>query len=400
MKQSDRLSRSKLLWIIVLCYLMPALAVGIYGSMSAHPSEFWNVFSLGLFIAVCGSLILFLRLAGWEKALCQPAYPLQASPNEVLDENLNAAPAVNVEEYDLLQRSFIEAQEAQIRLLEEIDALTNELQQEVQNREYVNQEKEGLSAQLEQVKRDSLVELEKQQSRIRELQEAVAGQKDISEKKQQQLLQLEGKVGGLTEELKTLLKLAETDHTPSSNAIISEMPVEPPVASIKEMLSESHTKSNEEAFRQLKICLEIAQKMKGSQRFGSQIYSFLDSPADHFSLDLRRLCDRLRGESEIMALFYAPQDQHLLFASNQIKTLTGWSPEKFVQSFHELLLNEPEWSQGIQHLAIRSEVQIPVKLKTKAGTALELSACLGMIPTGIFRNHTIAVLYGTQPIQS
>lgn len=397
MKQTDQFSYVKILGTIVLCYLMPALVVGFYGSISARPSEFWNVFSLGLFIAFLGSLILFYRMKSFKQAVCQPVPDLDGCEEEVSEYSRSSvsAPAVDLEEYDLLQRSLTEAQETQIRLLEEIDALTNELQQQVQDNERLSQDKEALLLKLEQAKQESLLELEKQQSRIRELQEVVAGQKEICEKKQQELMQLEGKVGGLTGELKTLLKLAETHHTTSSNTIISETPTEPSIMpTLNESSSEHSTRSSEEALRQLKICLEIAQKIKGSQRFGSQIYSFLDSPADHFSLDLRRLCDRLRGEADIAALLYAPQDRHLLFANNQVKVLTGWSPEKFAQSFHEILLNESDWSQGINQLAMRSEVEIPIRLKTKTGNSLEIHACLGMIPTGIFRNHTIAVLYG------
>jgi hypothetical protein len=85
----------------------------------------------------------------------------------------------------------------------------------------------------------------------------------------------------------------------------------------------------------------------------------------------------------------------MLFASNQIKTLTGWSPEKFAQNFSEILLDESEWKRGVSSLAIRSEAQIKLQLKTRFGPNLEVNASLGMIPTGIFRNHTIAVVYNS-----
>lgn len=393
MKHTHSFSRYNIFWTMMLCYVLPMLSITLYGSISAHPSEMWNVFSLGLFAVFCGALILFWRLARWEQTL-----RLQVCPEKLIQEDSEETSSIDLQEYDFTKRALTEAQQTQIRLLEEIETLTNNLRQEAQNQEQMLQEKASLQTQLEQTKQNAMLELEKQQRRIRELQESVASQKDISEKKQQQLLQLENKVGDLTGEIKTLLKLAEAHHSTDSTDVpaIENTPVIPPI-NIEEHAeispSDYSTKTSAEASHQMKICLEIAQKIKGSQRFGSQIYSFLDSPAEHFSLDLRRLCDRLRGESEIMVLFYAPQNHHLLFASNQIKSLTGWSPEKFVQNFHDLLLNEQEWTQGINSLAMRTDVHIPLQLKTKSGTVLSINACLGMIPTGIFRNHTMAVLY-------
>ena len=228
----------------------------------------------------------------------------------------------------------------------------------------------------------------------------MADQKAISEKKQQQVLQLETKVGDLTYEIKTLLKFAEA-HSGSlfSNELSEPLQEKSTVSENIEVYveqpsyTENHTQTAQEASLQLKNCLDIAQKIKGSQRFGSQIYSFLDSPADSFSLDLRRLCDRLRSETQSIILLYSPKDNHLLFASNRIKILTGWSPEKFVQNFFEIVLDESEWEQGVRSLALRSEALIQVHIKTKSGPNLIVNANLGMIPTGIFRNHIIAVLY-------
>jgi len=214
------------------------------------------------------------------------------------------------------------------------------------------------------------------------------------------VMHLETKVGDLTHEIKTLLHFAETrsaslltDHQASPT--LQESPPSVKVeASFEPSLSiENSTQTTQEASQQLKNCLDMAQKIKGSQRFGSQIYSFLDSPADSFSLDLRRLCDRLRSETQSMILLYSPKDNQLLFASNKIKILTGWSPEKFAQIFFEILKDESEWKQGIDTLAMHNEAQIQLQLKTKSNQILIANAMLGLIPTGIFRNHIIAVLY-------
>ena len=46
-------------------------------------------------------------------------------------------------------------------------------------------------------------------------------------------------------------------------------------------------------------------------------------------------------------------------------------------------------------LAMRSEAQIQLGIKAKAGNDIIVQSHLGMIPTGIFRQHAIAVLYNS-----
>lgn len=396
MKPENLFSRYNLLWAVILCYLLPLLAISVYGSLVPREPADWNIFGLGFFITSCGSLILFGMLTRWEKRFkTRPATSTQtASLNHEI---------VDPQEHDFIKRSLEEAQQTQIRLLSEIDILTDEIQQLTLSKNDSQQQIEKIQTELEQTIRTARQELEQQQNHIRELQESLAEQKGVSEKKQQQMLQQESKVNDLTYEIKTLLRLAEAHSgsittEPKSLPIVQEKPLTPPPikqVAFQEPLVNSDNPAiiANKASQQLKHCLDIAQKIKGSQRFGSQIYTFLDSPADSFSIDLRRLCDRLRAESENGILLFSPKDNHLLFANNQIKLLTGWSPEKFTQNFFELLLEDSEWKFGINSLVMRSEAQIQMHIRTRSGPTLIVNAHLGIIPTGIFRNHIIAILY-------
>lgn len=410
MKKESLFSRYNLLWTIILCYLTPLLGLSIYGTLIPRESGDWNILSLGFFITSCGSLALFWMMTRWENSLSNQHPNAFTANDEFNNDNETIQPseqktAISFEDYDLAKRSLAEAQQTQIRLLTEIDALTETLNQQKLNKEQTSNQADKIQSELEQTKRKARQELEQQQNYIRELQEALADQKNLSEKKQQQMLQLETKVGDLTYEIKTLLQFAEahsgsllSHEAPEEKLeILSSQPKPSEPYKDEFIFSENPTQTSHEASQELKHCLDIAQKIKGSQRFGSQIYSFLDSPADSFSIDLRRLCDRLRSETHSVVLLYSPKDNHLLFASNQIKTLTGWSPEKFIQNFNEILLEESEWKQGVNSLAMRSEAQIQIRLRTKSGPSLVANANLGMIPTGIFRNHTIAVLYTNLP---
>jgi hypothetical protein len=412
MKSKSSFSRYALFWKTILCYFFPLMVLCLYGAFIDRSSGDWSLFGIGLFVTACGTLTLFWMMTRWEMEYLQRFLPVDNlkkdfSKEKQVEEVLENISSIDPEEHDLVKRSLIEAQDMQVRLLAEIDTLTEELRQATNGKIQTMQEVAAMRLEMDKKQNEAIIELEQQQQRIRELQESLVGQNEANEKKQQQLLLLETKVGGLTSEIKTLLQLAEAHDGSiiSQEPSFSEFSLPPtslPLSSPprRELLytgeppqPEHPTRTKEEASKQLKVCLEIAQKIKASQRFGSQIYSFIDSPADNFSLDLRRLCDRLRGESLSMILLYSPKGHQLLFASNLVRVWTGWSPEKFVQNFHEILVDESEWKQGIHHLAMRSEVETKIQLKTKQGSSILVHASIGMIPTGIFRDHAVAVLY-------
>ena len=93
-------------------------------------------------------------------------------------------------------------------------------------------------------------------------------------------------------------------------------------------------------------------------------------------------------------VFYSRKDNKVLFINNQSRNLLGWSPDKFVQSFNDIVDPSREaWKQGITSLAIKNDVQVSLKMKSKTGPQVEVQALLGIIPTGIFRHHILGVLY-------
>lgn len=392
MKQESYLSRYSLLLAILVCYITPLLGLSLYGAWVPREIGDWNILSLGFLLTACGSIFLFWMLTTWEVSL------KLFSANQVekqVAENDEIESKFNFEEYDLAKRSLIEAQQTQMHLLSEIDLLSEEIQELSLTNKEIILESEKMKNELDETKKNAKHHLDLQQNQIRELQEVLFEQKAFTEKKQLQMLQLETKVGDLTHEIKTLLQPDEVVDQSlhlTSKTLKYYAEKESSITQLESIKSDT----TQEASRQLQQCLNIAEKIKGSQRFGSQIYSFLDSPADSFSLDLRRLCDRLRSEAQSSILLYSPKDNHLLFASNQVKLLTGWSPDKFVQNFSEIL-DEVEWRHGVSNLAMHNEVQTKLRLKTRSNHDLLVNATLGMISYGIFRNHVIVVLYSTNP---
>ena len=208
---------------------------------------------------------------------------------------------------------------------------------------------------------------------------------------------LETKVNDLTYEIKTLLKLAESHVSSISNTYQNTQDHEETTPQHTEKVAaqpqDFQIQTSEEASQQLRKCIDIAQKITGSHRFGGQLHSLINSPIDSFTLDLRRLCDTLRSENNSCVLLYSPKESQLIFANNQIKSLTGWSPEKFTQAFFDIVQNTNEWKQSLASLSMRSEAQLNLSLKTKWGHEIAVHGQVGIIPTGIFRHHAIAVLY-------
>jgi PAS domain-containing protein len=208
------------------------------------------------------------------------------------------------------------------------------------------------------------------------------------DKKLQQIAHLETKVSDLTYEIKTLIQLAEIEN--QSMPVYSNLPTENsaqgylPAQDINDddipYLTEKMVRNEAQAAIQLKRCIDIAQKITGASHYNNSNSRFKDLTIDNYTLDLRRLFESLRMENASAVVFYSRKENKILFVNNQSRQLLGWSPDKFVQSFNA-------------SLAIKNDAYVNLKMKSKAGSQVDVQALLGIIPTGIFRHHILGVLY-------
>jgi len=407
MKPDLPLSRYTLFSVVLLSYLLPLLALSAYNSIVTTPSKGWSVLCLGVFLTSLGSLAIFWTLTKWQKNFPishrEPSFQQNQSEQEEQETFIPSqiVPVIAPEEllkHQETQIALENANKSNALLNEQLEQYIQEMRQLLLENDKQKLVLENLQNSFDEERDSSCYQLQQQQTLIRELQTTLADQKGLSEKKQNQIHHLDTKVHDLTYEIKTLLKLAEA-HSSSltSTPQVDQFPYpkSPPRDTDDEMYPhlEKQIRSDEEASQQLKRCLDIAQKITVSNRFNSHINTFLDSPSDSFALDLRRLCDSLRSEKNSTVLLYSPKENKLLFVNNQIRALTGWSPEKFVQNFDSLLYEDAVWKQGISSLAMRNEAQIKLSLRSKTGQDVNVNAHLGMIPTGIFKHHTIAIVY-------
>ena len=391
--------RHVILLAIIVFYLSPILAICIYLTTFVSFKDAWNIFSGGLLLTFTGSIILFWIMHSWEKSLHSQVIAKDTHPEE-------SESSIPIEQEESSVKPQME------KLQNELSQLSQEVQTKTEELQILQRDKELSQKQYEQLsndyQRDKIAlqdQLEQHKSFIHELQDTIDQQRSTIEKKQQQISQLETKVGDLTYEIKTLLHLAESttgsnfDKEPSKGSWM-DLPTKSEALAFPSDEEDSlhypnaQTHSCDDAMMQLKRCLDIAQKMTGSAHFGSENSRLRDLSVDNFALDLRRLCDSLRSENNSAILLYSPTEDKLIFANNQVKTLLGWSPDKLVQNFSEIIQEgEKEWKSHLAHISLKNESQARLLMRTKKGHDLLVHCHLGVIPTGVFRYHVIGVLH-------
>lgn len=418
--------RHNLIGIILVLYLLPLVLITGYGTSQASPDIFWEILSIGLLAASLGSLAFYTLLYSWEKTLPKmtPDDPSLTPIEEPLPIEITelTEPATDLSE--LLQEEIVQLKNEQQNLhtklqealetisshLEEINYRNEVIQQLTQERNKFQHEAENLLQDFQAYKHISEQTLETEKTHSVEYQETISEQRSIIEQKQQQIEQLDHKIRDLTYEIKTLLQLADMEHhttsmpthekTDSSRGFSVHKNAKNFLVDLNQEVSEEPEISNpkicssEDAKIQLKRCIDIAQKITGSHHFGAQKSRFGDLYLDNYALDLRRLCDNLRSENSGTILVYSPKDNKLLFTNNQIKDLLGWSPEKFVQDFDNIIQGGMyEWKSSISHMNTMSQTQSRLVMKAKTGQDKLIHCQLGLIPTGVFRNNIVGILY-------
>lgn len=394
-------SRYTILSAVVFFYLLPVVLLSNYGR-SYMPSQIaWNFLAFGLFSCALGTACLFWMVCKWS----QPAEnKLEVTDTEdAVEEEVShiskEESLVPSAEWDEMKRQLIASQE-QISLLQNELDRKNEDFSSLQNEYQILQDKQQiLLNEQEDHKKVLLQELETQKKLLAQSQNTIAEQREGIDKKLQQIAQLEMKVSDLTYEIKTLIQLAEIEN--QSMPIYPTLPIENSPSTIVTELDdempyhpEKQVRNETQAAIQLKKCIDSAQKITGASHYNNVNSRFKELGVDNYTLDLRRLFDNLRMENQAAIVFYSRKDNKIIFINNQSRNLLGWSPDKFVQSFNDIVEPSKEiWKQGINNLAIKNDVHIHLKMKSKAGPSVEVQALLGIIPTGIFRHHILGVLY-------
>jgi hypothetical protein len=326
-----------------------------------------------------------------------PTLPMDDIPNETSD--------LVKEQLQQFQQVATASQKQCEELILQLDQKTEQLQQ-------MTQEKEGVHYQLEQVRQEltfyqqvAREQLKQKDSLISEYTQTIQDLRNTMEKKQQQIGKLESSVSDLTYEIKTLVQISDVDSsTPISKVnpiskpmIQSNIPKPPYPLENRELHPNTYNElttwpSKEEASFQLKRFIDTAQKLTGAMHLG-MTSRLRDLSIDSYALEQRRLFDSLRNETSTTVLVYSQREDKMLFVNNQIKTLLGWNPDRFIMEFPEILAESlPEWKRSLSLLITQNEIQAHLKMKNRSGQAQQVCCFMGAVPSGIFKNHIIGIL--------
>jgi hypothetical protein len=425
-------TRASMAAAIIFFYLLPILVLSAYslGLMPANSS--WSIFSIGLVAGLCGAGILYILLCQWESSLRDKLTSEVIVKKKIPEPPKPVAPEQNFQ--------FEELQTRQSKLMADIQAKEDDLQRAHQDQEQCHYHMQQAIQELEVYKNSTLEQFQQRDQLLKDYQLTIEAQKEMIEQQQQQINALESREKDLSYELKTLLQVTHLDqdevetqfsppypqnfpeeitervaHIPQHEIETQFSPPYPqgfpeeiqdrvvhitPPYPLSEPESESvmpleQTESiavltPETASQELKRCIEIATRITGANAGGGNPRLIVDN----YALDLRQLCDSLRNENSCIVLLFSQNENKLLFANNQVKNMLGWTSEKFIQSFSEIIQDSTEeWRKGISLLTTQPEARIRVEIGTKAGDTSPFYCHLASIPTGPFRHHIIAVLY-------
>jgi len=419
---------------IILFYLAPLFILTTYslGIMSREKS--WSILSLGMSFLMLAALTLIVLIRNWEASIRayfqQRDYSTMPTVNHVMSKQVD--PKVTnfesllenkiPEELPLnIETSPYRQDDGQLNLLindakklqEESAELRNILASKDQLIEQLTQETAQLQTKELQISQDfsdyklfADEQLRQKNLQIGTLQQSIDDQRNEMEKRLEQIHHLDTKVHDLSFEIKTLLYLNDSDFSGTNTASGQEKSAENQTV-LKFGSEQSQFGKNEtqtlfnqqitnhlEAQDLLKHCMEIAEKLSGPYSIGHEVNRYRDLQSSRYAIDQRRLFDSLREETSSLILVYSLKENKIIFVNGQSKTLLGWTPEKFVIDFSQIIQSSlNDWKTSIQELANQTQAQARLLVKTKSGVEILVNCLLGSVTTGLFRQHAIGVLY-------
>lgn len=438
-------NRQSLSAAIIVFYLLPLFFFSAYSIKLMSHQKSWTLLSLGLLMIVFGTLSLIFLLSYWEESLrdkkslnslllsreaesttfFSPAVedkvtllnPSLSFDSDILHESPeNQGSKENSKELNLLQTALESSQKNQEDLAKGLEAREQQLQKQEEENKQLQFKVQQIAQDFSDYKLFSEEQLKQKQLQLNGLQQTLEDQRAEMEKRQEQIHQLDTKVHDLSYEIKTLLYLHEEESggtIKATNAkeekfsypifeeqLESDEKIMPaiiePALNQEEQAPENAIRNPGEAAQFLKKCIGIAQKLTGANYYSNESARYREFSSSYLAIDQRRLFESLRAENSALVLVYSQKDQKVLFANNEAKALLGWSPEKFLNQFSSIMHEGmPDWKKALLSLNTASESQVRLLAKTKQGQEVLLNCHLGVIPSGLFRNYVIGVLYPT-----
>lgn len=301
--------------------------------------------------------------------------PIEVSPFqgnvERLEKELAEVKRSYEHQIDLLHSSMGKSKQEVHQLNLEMDRKLEEMRAAYLEFEDLRVEYGRLKEEHFNLLKEATEELSKKDSLINEYQRTISEQRMIIEKKQRYIAKLEGKVRDLMYEIRSLLQLEEPPRH-----LEEDLPTQP----LYDLSFQLHQ------------LIEKAESLTGMDHLSvGKSPRFLSS--ESYAIDQRPLFDRFGDEASGIIFIYSSVDERFLFVNNHVKTVLGWSPEKFGKEFHRLVLSGfAEWKSALSKLPLARESELPLVIEDRMGKQRTFHCSMGMISKGPFGNHVIGLL--------
>lgn len=183
----------------------------------------WKLFALGMVLAPCGALCLFILMRQWESSCRLQSLPLGVEPpsstitvESSVDESL---PTITFPDSKTdfakieLQESLLASQEQCATLQSDLEAGKRELDKLLWEKNQHQQQMELLNQELIQYKRAAKEKLLQQEASYHELKQQVSDNHKRVEELLKEIERLEGRERDLNYEIKTLLQFPNDENT-------------------------------------------------------------------------------------------------------------------------------------------------------------------------------------------
>ncbi len=236
-------------------------------------------------------------------------------------------------------------------------------------------------------------ELKHKELLAQDYQRTIAEQRLIIEKKQQTIVSLEVKLQDLMNDLRGLLQI-ETRTNQRKEVPLPLINEETLLDTFLTPLPASRTVHDTSL--QLKKYITKAENLTGVDHLGNiggKSPRFLDLSLECYTIDRRRLFDCFKDETVAIIYIYSPLEKKFLFVNFAVKSLTGWSPEKFAQEFaHITIRGYQDWEEALSHMKQQKEWLSELTILNKAGHPRTFECLMGLLQKGPFTNHALGLL--------
>lgn len=367
---------------IFFLYLIPIVLLTWYVTHFLPKTIHWSFFFIGLLIAAKGAVVFFTLLYAWEKGWMSETLSKIIPPKEPqLSQNFTQK-ITSLDSFTSQDGHTEELQKTIGELEKQLQQMHHLYDQQTQELALAKQREETLTQEIKDHKLLAEENLRQRTLEVQTLQKLSTEQRSEMEKRQEQIQMLDSKVHDLSYEIKTLLQLHPVDPSP---------PPQKPV--LHQYDEETESKENHVGLALLQRCLQTAQKIHGTHYYSGDAGRQRETP-NSSAIDQRRLFDTLRSYTSGLIFVYSLKEERPLFVNSVCRTMLGWSGEKFLADFAEIV--QEGWLQWLRN-ATQLETGQPIPnnlfVKAKNGSEILLKCFSGLISSGAFKNYVICVCH-------